>query len=297
LLAVVVFAKLGCVCELQQERIPHPFSNFKSSCFTVHILCFTGPAADRVITALSASLAECDDRRSSAGGTTAQPDGRGPSRPAGRSRSPACEPETVRPQQLERPRGARCRAFLRARQAAAAQSPRARATDSPPDQGRGGPLCPLSPEPCLWVWSARVGDGRHGSGSRRQVGQAEPDLNPSSIALQCQCQCSASLQQTSHAVARGHIPWPWQAIVTASQLRRRHWQPHTVHDCAILRCHERSHSSPQLSPGRQLLHTPPMVFYMSVCDSNSAQPLEPYHSCVGTKEWKWNLVLYTIAGR
>lgn len=134
-----------------------------------------------------------------------QPDGHGPSRPAGRSRSPACEPETVKPQQLERPRGARCRAFLRARQAAAAQSPRARATDSPPDQGRGGPLCPLSPEPCLWVWSTRVGDGRHGSGSRRQVGQAEPDLNPSSIALQCQC--SASLQQTSHAVARGHIPW------------------------------------------------------------------------------------------
>ena len=91
----------------------------------------------------------------------------------------------------------------------------------------------------------------------------EPDLNLSSIALQSQC--SASLQQTSHAVARGHIPWPWQAIVTASQLRRRHWQPHTVHDCAILRCHERSHSSPQLSPGRQLLHTHTTDGVLHVC--------------------------------
>lgn len=124
---------------------------------------------------------------------------RGPSLPAGRSWSPACEPETVRPQQLERPRGARCWAFLRGR------APEQERQIHHRGQGRRGPLCLLSPEPCLWVWSTRVGDGRHGSGSRRQVGQAEPDLNPSSIALQCQC--SASLQQTSHAVARGHIPW------------------------------------------------------------------------------------------
>lgn len=73
----------------------------------------------------------------------------------------------------------------------------------------------------------------------------EPDLNLSSIALQSQC--SASLQQTSHAVARGHIPWPWQAIVTASQLSRRHWQPQftTVRYCDAMNGATVHHSSLQ----------------------------------------------------
>lgn len=73
----------------------------------------------------------------------------------------------------------------------------------------------------------------------------EPDLNLSSIALQSQC--SASLQQTSHAVARGHIPWPWQAIVTAIQLRRRHGQPQftTVRYCDAMNGATVHHSSLQ----------------------------------------------------